>query len=86
MARWARDGKELFYIASDLAMMAVPIRRAGTEIEIGNPARLFQTRALQGNLEYDIAPDGRFLLNVPVDQHPGNSLAVIVNWSALLKK
>ena len=86
LPRWARDGKELFYVASDLAMMAVPVRGAGAEIEIGNPTRLFQSRALQGNLEYDVAPDGRFLFNVPVDEHPGNSIAVIVNWSARLKK
>ena len=54
---------------SDLAMMVGACSNGvGTEIEIGNPIRLFQSRAFQGNRGYDVATDGRFLLNVPVDE------------------
>ncbi len=41
-ARWRRDGKELFYIALDGRLMAVPIRIASTPqtIEAGSPGPL----------------------------------------------
>jgi Tol biopolymer transport system component len=84
--RWSRDGKELFYVAPDSAMMAVSISAAGPDLQIGKPVRLFQSRALQGNVNYDVARDRRFLLNVPVEDYPGNSLAVLVNWTSRLKK
>jgi hypothetical protein len=34
---------------------------------------------------YAVAPDGRFLLNVPVSTS-GAPLVVVLNWTALLKK
>ena len=52
-------------------MMAVPIRATATTIEAGVPTPLFQTRRLGGGLnvigrghQYDVARDGRFLINV----------------------
>lgn len=66
--------------------MSVPLTRAGTELEVGKPVRVLQSRAFQGNREYDVSTDGRFLLNVPVDERSDTSLAVIVNWAAGLKK
>ena len=50
--RWARSGKELYYIAPDLTMMAVPVSQSGTTLALGKPVRLFQSRALQGDREY----------------------------------
>jgi Tol biopolymer transport system component len=41
--KWGRDGKELFYLALDGNIMAVPLT-LGTLVEIGKPRRLFQTR------------------------------------------
>ena len=43
--RWRRDGKELFYIALDGRLMAVPIRLAsnGQAVEAGTPVPLFAT-------------------------------------------
>lgn len=41
--RWSRDGKELFYIAADGKMMAVPIKD-GPTFEPGVPIPLFDTR------------------------------------------
>ena len=40
--RWRGDGKELFYLALDGTMMAVPFR-AGTTLEPSIPQSLFQT-------------------------------------------
>ena len=84
--RWSPDGKELFYVGPDFTLMAVPITHAGADLKIGTPARLFQSLALQGRRSYDVAPDGRFVLNLPVDQRPIQSLAVAVNWRSQLKR
>ena len=82
--RWRPDGKELYYIAPDGRLMVVPIAVQGATIEPGAPAPLFQTRIFGGgtyaNLpQYDVARDGRFLINVAVEE--GTSpITLIQNW------
>jgi Tol biopolymer transport system component len=83
--RWSRDGKELFYIATDGTMMAVPIK-GGPSFEPGVPIPLFDTR-VTGFMPYDLAPDGRFLINtLPADATSRSSITVVVNWFASLGK
>lgn len=70
--RWRRDGKELYYIAPDARLMAVPIRTQGETLEPGTPIPLFQTRIVGGGSypnrpQYDVAADGRFLINVAIE-------------------
>ena len=70
--RWRRDGKELFYIALDGRLMAVPIRFApdGQTFETGAPVPLFATSvggAVQGRdrQQYVVSADGqRFLMSI----------------------
>jgi eukaryotic-like serine/threonine-protein kinase len=83
--RWSRDGKELFYIATDGKMMAVPIK-VGPTFEPGVPIPLFNTR-VTGYMPFDVAPDGRFLINtMPADATSRSSITVVVNWFAGLEK
>jgi serine/threonine protein kinase/Tol biopolymer transport system component len=86
--RWRRDGKELFYIALDGRLMAVPIRFAsdGQAFDAGTSAPLFATQvggAVSGTerQQYVVSPDGqRFLMSVlPEDPNPP-PIAVILNW------
>jgi serine/threonine protein kinase len=84
--KWARDGKELYYLAPDGAMMAVPIRMSATTFEkTGPPAMLFQTRVYGGGSDnqqgpqFDVAPDGRFLMNTVMDD--ATPITVIQNWT-----
>jgi hypothetical protein len=79
------DGRELFYIATDARMMAVPIKD-GPTFEPGVPVPLFATR-VTGFMPYDVAPDGRVLINtMPADATPRSSITVVVNWFAGLEK
>jgi hypothetical protein len=62
-------------------------------IKIGVPAPLFEANMLAGPTprygyaaQWDIAPDGRFLLNVPVEDSTPSTINVVVNWRALLNK
>jgi len=85
--RWRADGKELYYVAPDGTLMAVPIAVNGTSIEAGMPAKLFRPRILFGGSspigvqwQYDVAPDGRFLVNTESDDAGQQSLRLILNW------
>jgi Tol biopolymer transport system component len=85
--KWRGDGKELFYLAMDGMLMAVPLS-LGVLAEVGKPEPLFQTRieATTGFTwhQYDVSPDGRrFLVNTP--EISTTALTVVVNWPALLK-
>ena len=45
--RWRRDGRELFYYASDGRLMAVPVRSA-TRLDVGAAVPLFEAHLLNG--------------------------------------
>jgi serine/threonine protein kinase len=86
-ARWRRDGRELYYIAPDGKLMAVPITMHGAAIEPGTPVALFQTRiwgggtnATQGH-QYDVSKDGRFLLNSVVEDAAMAPITLLLNWN-----
>jgi hypothetical protein len=86
--RWRPDGKELFYIALDGRLMAVPIRMAfnGQSIEPAAPVPLFATRvggAWQGpdRQQYVVSRDGqRFLMNTLAEGDNPSPITVILNW------
>ena len=85
--RWRRDGKELFYLAPDRKLMAVPVK-TGAIFEADAPRALFQTALSVTELRqsYAVSADGqRFLLNAPLDAG-SPPLTVVLNWPALLKK
>ena len=89
--RWRSDGKELFYLAPDQRLMAVPVA-SGAALEIGAAAPLFKTRLIpQGSqsiglsTRYAVSPDGqRFLCIVPPDDS-GPPITVVLNWMAALQ-
>ncbi len=91
--RWRPDGKELYYIAPDSRLMAAPIASSGTALQPGLPTALFQPRIAGGGgrlsgtrQQYDVAPDGRFLINVSVDEGTAAPITVITNWNPGGKK
>jgi len=85
--RWRPDGRELYYLSPDAKLMAVPIRMQGATLEPGDPQVLFQTRlttpfsGVAGNIrpQYDVAADGRFLMNITVEETT-SPIAIILNW------
>ena len=82
---WRRDGRELFYRRPDGMLMAVPIA-PGNDFAPGTPIPLFQPRAQLGGLGvgtfYDVAPDGRFLINIFVER-TSPPATVVLNWRAV---
>jgi hypothetical protein len=96
--RWRRDGRELFYVAPDTRLMAVPIRLPSDRHspEAGTPAALFPTRigaganfaaaGFQARAQYAVAADGRFLMNIAADESVTSPITIVQNWTAGLKK
>jgi Tol biopolymer transport system component len=80
--RWSRDGRELFYIARDGKLMAVPVT-SGTTFVPGIPVPLFDTR-VGGFAPYDVTPDGRFLINT-IPEATASPIGVVLNWQAGLR-
>ena len=86
--RWRGDGQELFYLAGDGTMMAVPIK-SGAVLEPGVPRSLFQTgfAAFTRTIQFDVTPDGqRFLILFPMAKKASSLITVVLNWPAALKK
>ncbi|MEO8052798.1 MAG: protein kinase [Acidobacteriota bacterium] len=81
---WSRDGRELYFIGADRKLMAVEVKVSGKSFQAGVPKPLFEVAA-QG--QFDVSKDGRFLIQVPVEQGSANvPLTVVTNWQAGLKK
>jgi Tol biopolymer transport system component len=89
--RWRRDGRELYYVAADQMLMAVPVK-PGSSFEAGTPQALFgPILARPGTIYqfyYQPTADGqRFLVNEPAGDESGPPpLTVVLNWQAGLKR
>jgi serine/threonine protein kinase len=78
---WSRDGKEVFYIASDRKLMASTVN-AGATLEIGSPQPLFVTRQSITRF-FDVSPDARrFLLVDPLPDPITPPMNLVINWAA----
>jgi hypothetical protein len=74
----------LYFIGADRKMMAVEVKGDGKSFQASAPKPLFEVAALA---QFDVGKDGRFLIQVPVEQAPTNvPLTVVLNWQAGLKK
>lgn len=87
---WRSDGKELYYLAPEGQMMAVPITVAGTALAPAAPVVLFLPRIYGGGTDtslgrqYDITRDGRFLINTVLDA-ASSPITFIQNWKPTAK-
>jgi eukaryotic-like serine/threonine-protein kinase len=88
---WRRDGKELYYLNPTGALMAAPITLTGATLEPGAPVALFPTHIFGGGVngtqgrQYDVAPDGRFLINTELDSATA-PITLLQNWNPEAKK
>ena len=88
---WRPDGKELYYLNPAGAMMAAPITVTGSTLAPGVPVVLFPTRIFGGGVDatqrrqYDVAPDGRFLINTLLDSGTV-PITLLQNWNPEAKR
>lgn len=86
--RWRADGKELYFVAPDATMMAVPVTASNTSFAPGTPVPLFLARGPNGGAsrtdrDFAVASDGRFLIIQPVDTVAA-PITLILNWHGRL--
>ncbi|MGH7000989.1 MAG: hypothetical protein ACREEA_05730, partial [Stellaceae bacterium] len=87
LPRWRADGKELFYVAPDLRLMAAEINLQATAAAIGGVRPLFGPVIFASDYSYDVTPDGqRFLVEVGNADSVPSTLTWMLNWPAALKK
>jgi len=86
--RWSRDGRALFYASADnRSIMSVPIDWSPS-FTAAPPARLFTIKPETGarlrlrSMMYDVTPELRFLINVPVGEPESSRITVVQNWAA----
>ena len=82
---WGSGGRELFY-RQGTTMMAVTIDAAG-QVQSG-PGALFDADFVRGTLDtanYDVMPDGRFVMVQRSSQSAEPTLHVLINWLGTLK-
>jgi Tol biopolymer transport system component len=84
--RWRRDGKELYYLAPDGKLMAASIDAKGATLAVTTPVALFQPHIVGGGTwfvgnaqQYDVAPNGRFLVNVETESG-SPPVTLVLNW------
>jgi serine/threonine-protein kinase len=86
--RWARSGDEIFYVDEDRMMWSVEVVR-GVPFTITNRRPLFDASAyeLDHHQEYDVAPDGRFLMvrDLGLPEGAERELVWVQNWLEELK-
>jgi hypothetical protein len=78
------------YIGPDGTLMAAAIGVNGATIEPGRPVALFRPRIYGGGTDvnvgtqYDIARDGRILINTVLD-NAASPITLLQNWKAPVK-
>jgi serine/threonine-protein kinase len=91
---WARNGRELFYVAPNGALMGVPVEARGSVWSAGAPVRLVEGQYFSGGegttvRQYDVTADGqRFLMmkEEARDTDAAPSINVVLNWDVELKR
>jgi Tol biopolymer transport system component len=80
--RWRSDGKELYYIGLDGTLMAVATPVSGASFVPGPPVGLFKPPIVRTTTrpQYDVASDGRFLINVYTEDRTSFPITLLLNW------
>ena len=92
--RWGRDGRELFYVAPDKRIIAVPVAPAGDTLRLGPARPLFQTmigseRGLGTRASYDVTRDGRRFIVAESRSRSADvarPFTLLVNWRSAVAK
>jgi Tol biopolymer transport system component len=81
--RWRADGKEIYFIAPDGRMMAVPVETRAASFEAGRPVAMFSTDVIGQpfKAQYTISRDDRFLVNnLQPEEASASPITLILNW------
>ncbi|MGO8796405.1 MAG: protein kinase domain-containing protein [Candidatus Sulfotelmatobacter sp.] len=82
---WSNDGKELYYFDESNNLSVVPVKEVGGALQFG-ATQTVVTNWASPNILYDVTPDGKKILLDEVSQQVSQSVTVVTNFTAGLKK
>ncbi len=81
--RWSADGKRIYFL-NNRSLMVAEVKTEGGLFSAADPRQLIAFPFSPN--EFDVAPDGRFLVVAPLGQREEEPTGVIVNWQELVKQ
>ena len=85
LPRWSTDGKELYYMDLTYSLFSVPVKNTGSSLQFGVAEKLISNWSAP-QVFYDVSPDGKKFLLDRVAQQVSQSVTVITDFTAGLKK
>jgi serine/threonine protein kinase/Tol biopolymer transport system component len=85
LPQWSKDGKELYYMDQTYNLVAVPVAESSGALQFGAAKNLIPTWSAP-QVFYDVTRDGKKILIDRVSQLVSQSVTVISNFTAELKK
>jgi serine/threonine protein kinase len=83
--QWSKDGKELYYMDAAYNLFAVPVQDTGGALQFGAAQTLLSNWSAP-QVFFDVAPDGKKILLDRISQQVSQSVTVVTNFAAELKK
>jgi eukaryotic-like serine/threonine-protein kinase len=82
---WSQDGKHLYFVDAANTIYAVPVQEAAGALQFGAPQTLVSTWSMPVPF-YQISPDDKKILLYRISQQVSDSVTVVTNFTAALKK
>jgi Tol biopolymer transport system component len=85
LTMWSSDGKQLYYMDPRVSLYSVPVTESGGALQFGSP-QLLMSNWSSPNFFFDVSPDGKKILLDRIAQPVGQSVTVVTNYGAELRK
>ena len=86
LPQWSHDGKTLYYFSSNNSFVTVPITESNESLQIGSPQVHGSVLVTFQQFFYDLSLDGKRILLNSISDKGEQSMSIIANWPAALKK
>jgi len=83
--QWSKDGKELYYLDMTYDLFAVPVKEVNGALQFGAAQNIVSNWSAP-QVFYDVSPDGKKILLDRISQQVNQSVTVVSNFTAGLKK
>ena len=84
--RWSKDGKELYFMETSGTIFVVPVKGTGGAPQFGAAQPTVSKWTIIGQPFYDVSPDSEKILLDRVPQQVSQSITVVTNFAAGLKR
>jgi eukaryotic-like serine/threonine-protein kinase len=82
---WSHDGRELYYVNNSNSIYSVPVKQVAGVLQFGAPELEVSNWSMPEPL-FQLSSDGKRILLYRVSQEVGDSVSVMTNFTAGLKK